>query len=183
VWSSLVSTALRSLGNPLVLLHNDLDTIDILPSAFPVFLSTALCAGLRDSLHFKPHNSIAMYLIHYPGINFTHYRFQHPLRDHSISRIISTMSASNAENSVHFPEIVLRQVASDDSMTTPHGEPTPAPTFRFTDLPIELRLLIERMSIAMGNLAIADTSQAIRREAAPLVDHEAIYRIRIYTPN
>lgn len=68
-------------------------------------------------------------------------------------------------------------------MTTPHDEPTPAPTFRFTDLPIELRLLVERISIAMGNLAIADTSQAIRREAAPLVDHEAIYRIRIYTPN
>lgn len=53
----------------------------------------------------------------------------------------------------------------------------PAPPFRFTDLPPEVRLEIDSILIASGNISIADTNQLMRREAKSLIFEEGFIRI------
>lgn len=85
----------------------------------------------------------------------------------------------NNEDLEQSPDAVVGNAASQDSITTPPDRTTTSPTFRFTDLPPEIRITVDSILIASGDLSIADTNQLMRQEATPLIHEDGFFKITI----
>lgn len=72
-----------------------------------------------------------------------------------------------------------QKVEHSTQSETTSSIPNPPTTFRFTDLPSELRQQVDSILIANGDLAIADTNHLLRLESAPLIKKDGSYRLSI----